>query len=281
MPIKMQKLTVVTSEQMREIDRLMTEEYGILLIQMMENAGRNLAETARCLLNYSVAGKKIAIAVGKGNNGGGGMVAARHLSNWGARVTVLSEDSRFSNIPELQWKILQKLPVQFISGLAAVNQISSGKFDLFVDALIGYGLKGSPRGYIRKLINKMNDSKIPILSLDLPSGLDATTGEIASHCIRAVATMTLALPKTGLLKKNAQPVVGKLFLADIGVPPALYRKMGLFANPIFGTESVIELPDLHAGGSSFMFIQPPRHKQKVHHTGRRDGSSCIVLESQD
>jgi len=279
MSIKVFKLPVITSDQMREVDRLMIEEYGIQLIQMMENAGRNLAETARCLLDYSISGKKILIAVGKGNNGGGGLVAARHLSNWGAEVVVVTENSRFSGIPEQQWEILQKLPIKFVLGESALKYISRTKADLLIDSLIGYGLKGNPRDYLTTLIRKINRSGIPVLSLDIPSGLDATTGEVSSVCIQAAATMTLALPKVGLMKKDVHQIVGKLFLADIGVPPGLYQKIGLQVGPIFNSESVIELPHLSADESSFMTFQPPGNKQTGKIPESSSGFSCLVLES--
>lgn len=88
---------------------------------------------------------------------------------------------------------------------------------------------------------------VPVLALDVPSGLDATTGVPGSPCVRASATMTLALPKTGLLAPQAQPYVGTLYLADIGVPDVLYRQMGLAVGPIFAQAAVIRLSDRSVG----------------------------------
>lgn len=279
MSIKVFRLPLITSRQMREVDRVMVEEYGIQLIQMMENAGRSLAETARHLLDDSVIGKKIFVAAGKGNNGGGGLVAARHLSNWGAEVIVLTENSRFSGTPGQQWEILQKLPVKFVMGESALNYISRTKAHLIIDSLIGYGLKGDPRDYLTTLIRKINRSGIPVLSLDIPSGLDATNGEIPSVCIQATATMTLALPKIGLMKTGFRPVVGKLFLADIGVPPALYRKLGWEIGSVFHSESVIELPHLSADESSFVRLPLKNHPPINRIPESSTGFSCLVLES--
>lgn len=111
--IKASQIPIVTTEQMREVDRLMIEKYGIQLIQMMENAGHNLAKLTRRFLENSVVGKHILIACGKGGNGGGGFVAARHLYNWGAEVTVLIEaEDLLKNIPKIQWEILKTLPLK-------------------------------------------------------------------------------------------------------------------------------------------------------------------------
>jgi len=101
------RIPVVNTAEMREVDRLMIEKYGIQLLQMMENAGRNLAELARRFLDGSVSGKQIIVVAGKGNNGGGVLVAARHLYNWGAQITVLLQTEELSGIPELQWNILK------------------------------------------------------------------------------------------------------------------------------------------------------------------------------
>ena len=236
---------------MRRVDRLMVETYGIQLLQMMENAGRNLAELGRRLMGNSVLGKRVIVAAGKGNNGGGGMVAARHLSNWGATVTVLVEaPAALSDVPALQWKTLMTLPIERMEGDAALEFLSADVGDLVVDALIGYGLAGNPRGWTAGMIEKINALSVPVVALDVPSGLDATTGEAYTPCIRATATMTLALPKTGLVKPKAKDFVGSLYLADIGVPPTLYREMGLDVGSIFIHEGLINLAELLGGSPS-------------------------------
>lgn len=232
----------ITTEQMRQVDRLMVEAFGIGVLQMMEAAGRNLAELARMLLGGSALMKSVAIAVGKGNNGGGGMVAARYLSNWGANVTLLSDaDVELAGVPQLQWNILTKLHAQRRQGPEAMRFLDEGRADLVIDALIGYGLIGPPRGWIARLIERINTLSVPVLSLDVPAGLDATTGDAPGPCIKASATMTLALPKVGLLKPQAKHYVGTLYLADIGVPEAVYKHLGLAVGPIFGRESIIHL----------------------------------------
>ena len=231
-------LPALTTTQMIEVDRLMMEEWHIGLVQMMENAGRNLAELARRFLGGSVGGKHVIVLCGAGNNGGGGMVAARHLHNWGAQVeaVLVGSPDRLKEIPTLQWRILQKM------GLPASNP-DFETADLILDALIGYGMAGVPHPPVADWITKANASGRPILALDAPSGLDTTTGTAAPVCIRASATLTLAQPKTGLLTPDAKPFAGELYLADISVPPDLYAapSLGLQVTSPFGKDTIVIL----------------------------------------
>ena len=230
-------IPALTTAQMAEVDRLMIEEYGILLVQMMENAGRSLAEMARRMLNGQLAGRKIAVLSGAGNNGGGGMVAARHLHNRGAdvRVKFVGDPERLKDIPAHQWRILQRM------GLANHDDPDLTRADLIVDTLIGYGLTSNPRDPVAEWIVRANTVQRPILSLDAPSGLDTTSGTPGNPCIRATTTLTLALPKTGLLAPAARPFVGDLYLADISVPPELYRRLGLDVGPLFADDTIIRI----------------------------------------
>ncbi len=110
------------------------------------------------------------------------------------------------------------------------------------DAILGkYGLTGDPRGPVAGWIERANAANRPILSLDTPSGLDTTTGAPGQPCIRAAATLTLALPKTGLLALSAQPFAGDLYLADIGVPLELYRRLRLDVGPLFADDTLIRV----------------------------------------
>ncbi len=231
-------IPALTTPQMVEVDRLMTEVYGIALIQMMENAGRHLAEMARRMCQGAVTGKRIVVLCGTGNNGGGGMVAARHLHDWGARVLAIlvGQPARLKDVPAHQWRILEQL------GIGTVSE-TLPEADLLIDGLLGYGAQGNPRSPIREWIVRANQSGKPILALDTPTGLDTTTGEPGAPCIRATATLTLALPKTGLLSAAAAPFVGELYLADIGVPPELYAAPGLDLNvgPLFAAETIVKV----------------------------------------
>lgn len=229
-------LPTLTTEQMIEVDRLMLEKWGINLIQMMENAGRNLAELARRQLGGPLKGSRIMVLSGNGNNGGGGMTAARHLHNWGARVEVLltGSESRLRGLPTHQWRILRNL------GIVCSRMNLTGA-ELILDAMLGYGAKGDPRAPVADWIQRANESRRPILSLDSPSGLDTTTGVPGSPCIHASSTLTLALPKTGLLASSARSYVGDLYLADIGVPSELYAAMGLKVDSLFHSDTIVRL----------------------------------------
>ena len=230
-------IPVLSTEQMVEVDRLMIEEYNISLIQMMENAGRNLAELARRKLGGHVEGQRIAILSGAGNNGGGGLVAARHLHNWGAEISlVLAFDpQRLKDIPAQQWRILQKM------GILSDEYQDLDKAELIIDALIGYGLSGNPRQPVAGWIEKANLSSTKILALDAPSGLDTTNGIPGSPCIKAGATLTLALPKSGLITELAAEYVGDLYLADISVPPELYQHIGVEVPNLFESDSIVQV----------------------------------------
>lgn len=217
-------LPSVTRDQMREVDRLMIEEYRILLLQMMENAGLQLARLTREYLDGLGGGQRVLVLAGRGNNGGGGLVAARRLAAWGADVAVLLATAldAVEGVPLQQLDILQRMdiPVQpFAETLP--------EHDVVIDALIGYGLQGSPRAPISRMIDAANDSTAPIVSLDVPSGVDVDTGEAPGRAIRASATLTLALLKAGLVRPEAVRFAGELYLADISVPAALYERMGL------------------------------------------------------
>ncbi len=222
------EIPAVTASQMREIDRIAVEETGPNLWQMMENAGRNLAMLAIDLLGDGWQRAEILMLAGAGGNGGGGICAARHLANHGARVRLcLAEPDRLDEVPAHQRKIFQATAGREVDRAA----LSSTRPDLLIDALIGYGLTSAPRGPVAELIAGANASGAPILALDLPSGLDATTGAAPGVVVHAEWTLTLALPKTGLRPERT----GALLLADLGIPAGVYRRLGLqFRSPFAG-----------------------------------------------
>ena len=224
--VNLTTIPYVTASQMIEVDRLMVDVYGIQLIQMMENAGRHLAALARDrFLDGDPNNKQVVILAGSGGNGGGALTSARNLHNWGARVEVcLTRPGReLTGEVSQQAMILQALGIE----LHTVNDLENDlAADLIIDGIIGYNLQGPPRGSASELICWANNLAKPILSLDVPSGLDPSSGRIHSPAIRAKATMTLVLPKTGL-ESPPDEIVGELYLADIGVPPGLYQQPSL------------------------------------------------------
>ena len=232
----------ITAEQMAEVDRLMVEDYGIQLIQMMENAGRHLAELARNrFLSCDADRKHVVVLAGSGGNGGGVMVCARHLDNWGAEVSLyLTKPVKdLTGIIKHQGEILQQMGLEIKS---SEELRKKPRLDLIADGIIGYSLKGAPRGAAAEMIRWANRQSSPILALDLPSGLNASTGEVLEPTIRAAATLTLALPKLGLQAAETE-VVGELYLADIGVPPELYARppLSLQVKPLFNQEQILRL----------------------------------------
>lgn len=208
---------------MAQADRIAIEEFGIDVVVLMENAGLQVGILAQKMLGGTVAGRRACVVAGKGNNGGDGLVAARHLHNWGAKVTVIlgAEKGDLRDVPARQLKILEKMGVE-INGPA-------GGFDraeLLIDALLGYGSMGNPKEPMAGLIHNINSSGIPVLAVDVPSGMDATTGEPGEPCIVANATVTFGLLKTGFLNRESVRFIGELYLADISLPEQIYQKYG-------------------------------------------------------
>ena len=220
----------LTAREMAEFDRTAIEDFGIDELLLMENAGVSVAVVARRMLGGSVAGRTVCVLVGKGNNGGDGLVAARHLCNWGAKVSLIlgGERADLRAIPARQMAILEKLGVGSSGPEAGVPGA-----ELLVDALMGYNAQGDPKEPLAELIRAANRSKVRTLAVDLPSGLDATTGKPGNPCIKADSTVTLGLPKTGFLNPEARDYVGTLYVADISFPDQIYRKYsqdrGVFA----------------------------------------------------
>ena len=221
----------------------MVEDYGIQLPQMMENAGRILANLARDrFLDGSAVGRDVVVLAGHGGNGGGGLVCARWLHNRGARVKVwlAAPIARFAGTPRLQLDIVQRMDIPVVE---PDRESTLPHAALLVDALVGYSLMGAPSGSVATLIKAANDHEAEVLALDVPSGVDTDTGEVYNPAIRASATLTLALPKRGLHAANAREHVGELYLADIGVPPSLYAGagLGLDVGHIFAKSDLVRL----------------------------------------
>ena len=227
----------VTAEEMREIDDITVREFQVDVTMLMENAGRAVADLARRMLQGATFGKRVACLVGSGNNGGDGMVAARHLANWGTEVKVVlgTSKDKMKDAPLNQLHILEKMGIPIRE-----TDWSFRDDDLLVDAFLGYGLEGSPRDRIATIIKDANESRRPILALDIPSGMNATTGETYDPCIKATATLSLALPKTGFLAPRALQYVGDLYLADISIPRKIYQRFGQ-QNLLFQNDTILKI----------------------------------------
>jgi len=232
----------VTAEQMREVDRIAVEEFGLSVLQMMENAGRSLAENVMDMLGEARGG--VTVLAGAGGNGGGGIACARHLHNRGFRVWVVldREPATLTGAAAHQLSILQAAGLSPAAFPEAEELMRRSQ--IVVDALVGYSLRGAPRGRVADLIRLCNESARRVLALDVPSGLDATTGESPGAVVRPDRILTLALPKTGLSR-----VAGDLYLGDIGIPPEVFRRLGLAYRPPFGKRYWIHLA-VEARGSA-------------------------------
>ena len=233
----------LTTEQMIEVDRAMIEDFRIDLVQMMENAGRALAVVAReCFLDSDPEGRRVCVLVGTGGNGGGALVAARRLHNWGSRVRIFvtKPADGLAPVSAQQLDTIRRMNVPVDE---AARVADSEPPDVVLDGVIGYSLKGAPQGEAAHLIRWVNSQSAPVLALDVPSGVDATTGMVFDPAVRASATMMLALPKKGLRAPGTADHVGDIYLADISVPPALYanERLGLTVGPIFSAGDVVRL----------------------------------------
>ncbi len=225
------KVPAVTTEQMIEIDRIAIEETGPNLYQMMENAGRNLALIVIDMI-VEISEPSIIILAGTGGNGGGGICAARHLVNRNYNVKLaVTDKSKMKNVPKKQLEIFKN------AGGIIINNLNNIKSDIIVDAIIGYSLSNAPRGRSLQFIEWANKQTAKKISLDVPSGIDSTTGENYGEYFLTDATMTLALPKTGLSKDKC----GKLLLADIGISKSVYDKIGIKYDPAFQKKFIINL----------------------------------------
>lgn len=220
----------------------MAREYGIDRVRTMENAGRCVAELA--IARFLPA--RVAVLAGAGGNGGAGLVAARHLANRGIHVTVALTRLDLDGIAAQQLLILRRMGV--------VTTTEPVPVDLVVDALIGCGLDGDPIGPTVDLVTWANTQPAPLLAVDVPTGLDATLGWPATPCVTATATLTLALPKTGLLRARGE--VGELYLADIGIPPGVYRRFGLEVPSMFADAGLIQVPTQRDNGTVSARVGP-------------------------
>ena len=242
--IKASEVPIVSTDQMRELDHIMIDELGISLLQMMENAGRNLARLAcELFLGNHPQTKKIVIFAGSGGNGGGGMVCARFLHNWGACVLLMvtKEKSLLKEVPKKQLEILNNMGIKHSEKLSIADDFK--KPDLIIDSIIGYSLNGPPKGQAAAFIEWINSKDTPVLSLDVPSGLDTSNGAVFKPTVKAYATMTLVLPKIGLTLEKNRIFVGDLYLADISVPPGIYKGITgkMEVKPLFSEGEIIKL----------------------------------------
>jgi len=222
----------VTAAEMRRVDDVAVEDAGLALVQMMEHAGRGLA--AAVVDHAGGVPDAVSVLAGTGGNGGGGLAAARHLRNRGADVdlTLSKPPDAFEGPTGRQLSLLRADGVTPDHGrVPGAAALADGPV---VDALVGYGLSGAPRGRVRDLVAATGGADV--VSLDVPTGVDATDGSRPGAAVDPALVATLALPKTGLAPLDA-PVT----LVDLGIPGVVYERAGLAHDPPFGPRFRVDL----------------------------------------
>lgn len=209
-------------EEIRAADRFAIEVLGVPSVVLMENAGKN---AAACILGWGARawGSEVVILCGPGNNGGDGFVIARHLVIAGIGVSVVcsGERERYAGDAALNLRIIERMGVDITHAAEGVEAVVGkiGGAAIIVDALLGTGTAGSPREPIASLIRAANGNERALrISIDIPSGLDAGSGEVSVPCLQADRTITLFALKTGFATASARRVLGEVTVADIGVP---------------------------------------------------------------
>ncbi len=214
-------MKTISVAEMQALDRKAIEVYGIPGLLLMENAGRGVAEL---ILNLARSGRAT-ILVGKGNNGGDGLVIARHLFNHGYQVLILlcADPEKFKEDPAVNFRIAEtmQIPMVRVTDQTARSELTGylEKTDVVVDALFGIGLKKPLAGLERTIVETVNAvCRGFIVAVDIPSGLDGDTGQILGEAIKATHTATLACPKKGLMIGQGPHASGKISVIPIGIP---------------------------------------------------------------
>lgn len=243
---KFSEVPWATAAQMRDVQRLAQEDFSIDILQITENAGRACAMLALKMLGGKARRQHVVLLCGGGNKGAAGLAAARHLSNWGFSVNPIvsgvEEEASFTSRRQLQTLrqsgILEPADLEQ-SEITVEDQLASA--ELVIDALVGYGLEGPPVGIAAAVTHLALDAKRPTLALDVPTGVNATTGEVSFPAIRAATTLMLDLPKKGLADPATRNYAGELFLADLGIPVSVHERLGIPLGSLFTDGPIVRL----------------------------------------
>jgi NAD(P)H-hydrate epimerase len=214
---------------LREIDRRAVEEFHIPILTLMENAGRGVADVAQ---RHIRLGKGALVVCGTGNNGGDGLVCARHLHNAGIRVQLLfvGERGALSAAAAAQMVVVEamKLPMSVeMEGHAELRNwiVESDPQDIIIDAIFGTGLSRDVTGLAKEVIHAINVSKRTVVAVDIPSGLDCDSGKPLGEAVHAAETVSFCGMKIGFA--GAEKNTGKISIADIGVPRELLAQLAV------------------------------------------------------
>ncbi|MBI5023621.1 MAG: NAD(P)H-hydrate epimerase [Candidatus Omnitrophica bacterium] len=210
----------ITVRQIQKLDKTAIERYGIPSLVLMENAGRAVAEEVKRYLRRKRR-PRVCVVCGLGNNAGDGFVAARHLTNAGipTKIFLVGKASQLKHDAAVNYRILKRMkcPIQE-AGTGRGLSLRDIDADVVVDAIFGVGLDREIEEPFRGVIETINRAAKYVVAVDIPSGLDGTTGAIYGVCVKADRTMTFSFPKKGFLKGHGPRYVGKIVVVDIGIP---------------------------------------------------------------
>ena len=219
-------MKLALAQEMKNIDQKAMGQYGLSELALMENAGKQVAEAAKEIIS-DMAGKDVCVLAGSGNNGGDALVAARHLSNCGAKVKIFltGDPNHYSESMLAQKDIVTAmgLEINTMDGERATDklQVVLRRFtDIIIDGIVGTGFTGTLREPLPKILELVNESGKPVVSVDIPSGVNADNGA-ATEAIQAKSTVTFGLPKPGHFLCPGASLTGKLLVDDIGIPAEL------------------------------------------------------------
>ncbi|MHB9144935.1 MAG: NAD(P)H-hydrate dehydratase [Symbiobacteriia bacterium] len=257
-------MKVAYNRQVRSIDQRASNDFGVPSLLLMENAGAGVAAAAQRLLPDGSQGPVLVLA-GKGNNGGDGLVAARHLQAAGLAVTValFADPQDLTGDARTNLEIAQRCGLDIsivrseaeLGGLAGLAYLGPA---LVIDALLGTGVTGAPRGLMAAGIRFVNGMAAPVLAVDIPSGLDADTGRAEGDCVRATCTVTMGCLKPGLLQYPGRDLAGEVQVVSIGWPlPAVQaEKLSLAVTTAAEAAALLprRRPDAHKGDAGHLFV---------------------------
>jgi len=207
----------LSSAQVKEVDALAAERFGIPVDWLMEAAGWQVARFCT---------EPTAVVCGAGNNAGDGLAAARHLHRWGRLASVSCADSeRLRGAAARELEALRRIGVEVSADL------DLGGAGMVADAIFGTGISRAPEGRFADWIEAINGSGLPVIAVDMPSGLDADSGVAYAPTVRATTTVTLGLPKAGLSTADGPRLAGEVWVVDIGVPFEAYAALGIEVPP--------------------------------------------------
>lgn len=220
----------ITAKGAADIDRAAREKYLIPSIVLMENAGIAAAEeTLKYLGENKISPTRIAVFAGKGNNGGDGFVVARQMKSRGIHTDVYlmckAEDVKTADAAA-NLRPLSKMGIKVteINDARGVRKVRRNfKYNAAVDAIFGTGFSGNLPSHISDLISSLNGIDVPVISLDVPTGLDATTGKVHDTCVKADLTVTFGAAKTGFIRERGPEFCGKVVSRNISYPQELIR----------------------------------------------------------